>query len=178
LLKKSWVYEDLYTARNIRPYFQYGLYAGLALSGLDAYILRGYAPWTLKMNHADNETLIPITDATPIDYPKPDGKISFDLLTNISRSNTSHEEDQPIHLTLKDDSTPVNYNLKVFGGPESRYCPAGVYEFVQDENGNNSKLQINAANCVHCKTCDIKDPKQNINWITPEGSGGPLYQNM
>jgi len=129
------------------------------------------------MKHPDNESLIPIKDAKPIDYPKPDGKISFDLLTNVSRSNTSHQEDQPIHLTLKNNTIPVEYNLNVFGGPESRYCPAGVYEFVQDDSGK-PKLQINASNCVHCKTCDIKDPKQNIHWVVPEGSGGPLYQNM
>jgi len=175
-LQKSWLWDELYLARNIRPAFRWGLLPALAYSALDTYILRGKAPWTLHHKHADNETLKPAAQSTPIEYPKPDGTISFDLLTNLSRSNTNHYEDQPVHLTLKDPTIPVNVNLKLYAGPESRYCPAGVYEFVADEKGEK-RLQINAANCVHCKTCDIKDPTQNINWVNPEGGGGPLYQN-
>jgi len=148
-----------------------GLFLGLGAAAADTYIFRGKAPWTLKHHRADNESLRPAKDCKPIEYPKPDGKISFPLLDNLARSGTSHGENQPCHLVLKDPSIAENYNLPVFAGPESRYCPAGVYEFV------DSKLVINSQNCVHCKTCDIKDPKQNINWVTPE-DGGPLYAGM
>jgi electron-transferring-flavoprotein dehydrogenase len=133
-------------------------------------------PWTLRHRHADNETLKPKRQAQPMDYPKPDGVISFDRLSSVYLSNTNHEENQPVHLTLKDAEIPVAVNLAEYAGPEQRYCPAGVYEFV--EEGGQPRLQINAQNCVHCKTCDIKDPTQNINWVVPEGGGGPNYPNM
>ncbi len=176
-LKKSWVYEELAAVRNIRPAFAKGLAVGLAYSALETYVLRGRAPWTFK-HHADNESLRPAAASTPIDYPKPDGKISFDRLSSVFLSNANHEENQPAHLTLKDASVPVAYNLARYDAPEQRYCPAGVYEIVRDSNGANPRLQINAQNCVHCKTCDIKDPTQNINWVVPEGGGGPNYPNM
>ncbi len=176
-LKKSWVYEELAAVRNIRPAFAKGLAVGLAYSALETYVLRGRAPWTFK-HHADNESLRPAAASTPIDYPKPDGKISFDRLSSVFLSNANHEENQPAHLTLKDASVPIAYNLARYDSPEQRYCPAGVYEIVRDSNGANPRLQINAQNCVHCKTCDIKDPTQNINWVVPEGGGGPNYPNM
>jgi electron-transferring-flavoprotein dehydrogenase len=153
-----------------------GLLLGSLMVGLDQLLFRGRAPWTLHHGHADNETLLKKTAAQPIQYPKPDGKLTFDRLTDLSFSNTNHGEDQPPHLTLKDASVPVKINLEQYGGPESRYCPAGVYEFVDLET--SPRLQINAQNCVHCKTCDIKDPAQNIIWVAPEGGGGPNYSNM
>jgi electron-transferring-flavoprotein dehydrogenase len=176
-LKKSWVYEELSAVRNIRPAFAKGLAVGLVYSALDTYVLRGKAPWTFR-HHADNESLRPAAASTPIDYPKPDGKVSFDRLSSVFLSNTNHEENQPAHLTLKDAAVPVAYNLLRYDAPEQRYCPAGVYEIVRDSPGANPRLQINAQNCVHCKTCDIKDPTQNINWVVPEGGGGPNYPNM
>jgi len=175
--RSSWLWKELHEVRNFRPSFQKGLWAGLTLGGLDTFVLRGKVPYTLKHKHADNETLKPISQLKKIEYPKPDGKISFDLLTSVSRSNTNHEEDQPCHLRLKDPNVAVETNLKVYGGPEANYCPAGVYEFVDDGKGGK-KLQINQSNCVHCKTCDIKDPTQNINWVPPEGGGGPIYSLM
>ena len=176
-LKKSWVYEELAAVRNIRPAFAKGLAVGIAYSALETYVLRGRAPWTFK-HHPDNESLRPAAASTPIDYPKPDGKISFDRLSSVFLSNTNHEENQPAHLTLKDAAVPVAYNLARYDSPEQRYCPAGVYEIVRDAQGANPRLQINAQNCVHCKTCDIKDPTQNIDWVVPEGGGGPNYPNM
>jgi electron-transferring-flavoprotein dehydrogenase len=170
-LKKSWLWDDLYPQRNIRPYLSYGLLPGLVLSGIDTYIFRGRAPWTLKHHKADHETLKPASQCKPIEYPAPDGKISFNLMDNVARSGTNHSEDQRCHLTLVDSTVPEKVNLPKYAGPESRYCPAGVYEYVDD------KLVINAQNCVHCKTCDIKDPTQNINWVPPE-DGGPLYSGM
>lgn len=175
-LKESWVWDELYRSRNIRPSFQKGLYAGLAYSAIDTYLLRGRAPWTFH-HHEDHRQLRKASDVDRIDYPKPDGKITFDKLTSVSFSGTNHEEDQPVHLTLKDETVPVSLNLKVYDGPEQRFCPAGVYEFVKDDDGAD-RLQINAQNCVHCKTCDIKDATQNIHWVTPEGGGGPNYPNM
>ena len=174
-LKDSWVGKELYGVRNIRPSFHYGMWAGLLLSALDTFLFRGHAPWTMRQ-HADNTTLKLAKDSVKIDYPAPDGVVSFDRLSSVYLSNTNHEEDQPCHLTLKDASVPVKVNLAEYAGPEARYCPAGVYEFVQD--GGTERLQINAQNCVHCKTCDIKDPTQNIVWTTPEGGGGPNYPNM
>jgi electron-transferring-flavoprotein dehydrogenase len=174
-LKKTWLWDELYRVRNVRPAFHAGLWLGIAYSALDTYVLRGRAPWTFK-NHADNETLKPADACPKIEYPKPDGVITFDKLSSVFISNTNHAEDQPIHLTLKDPSVPVAINLARYDGPESRYCPAGVYEFVEDDGAK--RLQINAQNCVHCKTCDIKDPTQNINWVVPEGGGGPNYPNM
>eukprot|EP01096_Ripella_sp_DP13-Kostka_P012484 TRINITY_DN523_c0_g1_i1.p1 TRINITY_DN523_c0_g1~~TRINITY_DN523_c0_g1_i1.p1 ORF type:complete len:632 (-),score=246.12 TRINITY_DN523_c0_g1_i1:73-1842(-) len=176
--KGSWLHKELHEVRNFRPSFQYGMLFGLAFGALDTFLLRGRLPLTLKYNHHDHETLLPKEKATRIQYPKPDGKISFDLLTNLSRSNTYHEEDQPCHLKLKDRSVAVEHNLKIYDGPESRYCPAGVYEFVDDSATGQKKLQINQSNCIHCKTCDIKDPTQNINWVPPEGGGGPIYPAM
>ncbi|CAA7621396.1 electron transfer flavoprotein-ubiquinone oxidoreductase [Magnetospirillum sp. UT-4] len=176
-LKKSWVWDELYTARNIRPSFHKGLWAGIAYSALDTYVLRGRAPWTFR-NHADHACLGKAADFPKIAYPKPDGKVSFDKLSSVFISNTNHEENQPAHLTLKDPSVPIAVNLPLYDAPEQRYCPAGVYEIVRDDDGSNPRLQINAQNCVHCKTCDIKDPTQNINWVVPEGGGGPNYPNM
>jgi electron-transferring-flavoprotein dehydrogenase len=155
-----------------------GLYTGTLMVGIDQVLFRGRAPWTLHHDHADHETLKRKTECTPIDYPKPDGVITFDRLSSVFISNTNHNEDQPAHLTLKDATVPVNVNLELYDAPEQRYCPAGVYEIVRDDNGANPRLQINAQNCVHCKTCDIKDPTQNIVWVTPEGGGGPNYPNM
>lgn len=175
-LKKSWVWSELQQVRNIRPAFRYGFWKGMAYSALDHYILRGKAPWTFT-HHADHQQLLPVEKAKPIDYPKPDNKISFDRLTSVALSNTYHEEDQPVHLQLKDPTVPIAYNLKTFDAPEQRYCPAGVYEIVRPDN-ESPYLQINAQNCVHCKACDIKDPTQNIQWVTPEGGGGPNYSNM
>ncbi len=174
--KTSWLAKELYAARNIRPSFQYGLPVAFGYSGFDTYILRGNAPWTFHFKHADHQTLKPKDQATPIAYPKPDGILTFDRLSSVYLSNTHHSEHQPAHLTLKDASIPVNHNLALYDAPEQRYCPAQVYEIVQGANG--PELQINFSNCVHCKTCDIKDPKQNIVWVPPEGGDGPEYPNM
>jgi electron-transferring-flavoprotein dehydrogenase len=174
MLKASWVWPELQTVRNIRPGFaKFGLYGGLINAGLETYITRGKSPWTLK-NHNDYQQLIPASQAQKIDYPKPDGKLTFDRLSSVFISNTNHEENQPAHLTLLDPSKAISVNWTEFRSPETRYCPAGVYEIVGEEAGA-PQLQINAQNCVHCKTCDIKDPTQNINWVVPEGAGGPNY---
>ena len=175
-IRESWVGDELFAVRNIRPGFhKWGLWGGLLNAGLETYILKGKAPWTLS--HAkDHESLMLAKDAAPIEYPKPDGVVSFDRLSSVFLSNTNHEENQPCHLTLKDKDLPVAHNLALYAAPEQRYCPAGVYEIVDEEKG--PRLQINAQNCVHCKTCDIKDPTQNIVWTTPEGGGGPTYPNM
>ncbi len=175
--EKSWVYTDLKKVRNAKPAFGWGLYAGVFMTGLQGW-LGGFLPFTLKHKYADNESLKLAAECEPIDYPKPDGQISFDKLSSVYISNTNHEEDQPVHLTLKDDSVPIKTNLELYDAPEVRYCPAGVYEIVQNDDGSDPRLQINAQNCVHCKTCDIKDPTQNINWVVPEGGGGPNYPNM
>ena len=153
-----------------------GLYTGALMVGIDQIVFGGKAPWTLHHDHADNETLRRKTEASEIKYPKPDGVISFDKLSSVFLSNTNHEEDQPVHLKLTDPTIPIRVNLPEYDEPAQRYCPAGVYEVVQETNG--PRFQINAQNCVHCKTCDIKDPAQNINWVTPEGGGGPNYPNM
>jgi len=174
-LEQTWLWDELYRVRNIKPAFHWGLPAAIAYSAVDTVLLRGKAPWTLR-HRADHESLKPAAECKPIDYPKPDGKLTFDKLSSVFLSNTNHEEEQPCHLTLRDDSVPVKVNFERYAGPEQRYCPAGVYEFV--EEGGETRLQINAQNCVHCKTCDIKDPTQNINWVTPEGGGGPNYPNM
>lgn len=177
-INNSEISKELYNIRNIRPSFKYGLYAGLAYSALDNYLFMGKAPWTFKHHH-DHDCLVEITNpsAHKIDYPKPDNKITFDRLSSVFLSNTHHNEDQPSHLTLVNDNIPVDINLNKYGGPEQYYCPAGVYEYLSHENGRHY-LQINAQNCIHCKTCDIKDPKQNINWVPPEGGGGPNYSEM
>jgi electron-transferring-flavoprotein dehydrogenase len=174
--RSSWLYDELHRARNFKPWMSKGLYLGSLMVGIDQVLFRGRAPWTLRHGHADNETLKRKDQAKPIQYPKPDGVLTFDRLTDLSFSNTNHSEDQPAHLTLKDPSIPVRIDLEQYAGPESRYCPAGVYEFVDLET--KPRLQINAQNCVHCKTCDIKDPTQNIVWVAPEGGGGPNYSNM
>jgi len=176
-LRHSWVWEELHGERNIRPAFRWGLVAAVAYSALDTYVLRGKAPWTLH-HHPDHTQLKEAAECTPIAYPKPDGKITFDRLSSVFISNTNHVEDQLPHLQLKDPSVAINVNLELYDAPEQRYCPAAVYEIVRDAAGQNPRLQINAQNCVHCKTCDIKDPTQNINWVVPEGGGGPNYPNM
>lgn len=175
--ERSWLHEELHKARNFKPWMSKGLYAGTLMVGIDQMIFRGKAPWTLHHAHADHACLKPAAECEPIAYPKPDGKLTFDRLSSVFISNTNHAEEQPPHLTLKDPAVPVTINLAKYAGPEARYCPAGVYEFVKSENGED-RLQINAQNCVHCKTCDIKDPTQNIVWVTPEGGGGPNYPNM
>jgi len=175
--EQSWLHEELHVARNFKPWMSKGLYLGSLMVGIDQIVFRGKAPWTLHHNHADHECLRPASDFKPIAYPKPDGKLTFDRLSSVFISNTNHAEDQPVHLTLKNPNVPVEVNLAKFAGPEQRYCPAGVYEFVKTDDGRD-RLQINAQNCVHCKTCDIKDPTQNIVWVTPEGGGGPNYPNM
>ncbi|WP_292042421.1 electron transfer flavoprotein-ubiquinone oxidoreductase [Massilia sp. UBA6681] len=175
--EKSWLHEELHVARNFKPWMSKGLYIGTIMTGIDQMVFRGKAPWTLHHQHADHECLKPASQFKPIAYPKPDGKLTFDRLSSVFISNTNHAEDQPIHLTLKNAAIPVDVNLAKYAGPEQRYCPAGVYEFVKNDDGQD-RLQINAQNCVHCKTCDIKDPTQNIVWVTPEGGGGPNYPNM
>ncbi len=174
--RRSWLFDELHRARNFKPWMSKGLVLGTLMVGVDQIVFGGRAPWTLHHRHADHETLKTKTEAAPIVYPKPDGKLTFDRLSSVFISNTNHNEDQPIHLTLKDPAVPVRINLELYDGPEQRYCPAGVYEYVGD--GDGRRLQINAQNCVHCKTCDIKDPTQNIVWIAPEGGGGPNYPNM
>ena len=173
----SWLKTELYRARNFKQWMSKGLYLGTFMVGLEQKVMGGNVPWTLHHQHADNETLKPASQCKPIVYPKPDGKLTFDRLASVFISNTNHEENQPPHLTLKDASVPVDVNLRTYAGPEGRYCPAQVYEFVKNDDGSE-RLQINAQNCVHCKTCDIKDPTQNIVWVPPEGGGGPNYPNM
>ncbi|MEO8384480.1 MAG: electron transfer flavoprotein-ubiquinone oxidoreductase [Betaproteobacteria bacterium] len=173
----SWLHDELHKARNFKPWMSMGLYTGTLMVGIDQVVFGGKAPWTLHHQHPDHVTLKLKSEVTPISYPKADGVLTFDRLSSVFISNTNHEEDQPSHLTLLDADVPVNTNLALYDGPESRYCPAGVYEFVDIADGAK-KLQINAQNCVHCKTCDIKDPTQNIKWVVPEGGGGPNYPNM
>ncbi|KAL7301612.1 hypothetical protein TKK_0005622 [Trichogramma kaykai] len=177
-IKDSWIYKDLKAVRNIRPSFHtsLGLYGGIIYSGF-SMLVKGKEPWTLSHGGPDHAKLKPASESKPIDYPKPDNVISFDLLSSVALTGTNHEADQPPHLTLLDDSVPVNTNLAVYDGPEQRFCPAGVYEYVPTENDSGRQLQINAQNCIHCKTCDIKDPTQNINWVVPE-NGGPAYNGM
>ena len=174
---RSWLRSELHTARNFKPWMGKGLVPGMIMVGIDQLIFRGRAPWTLHHKHADHECMKPAEDCTPIAYPKPDGKLTFDRLSSVFISNTNHAEDQPSHLTLRDWKNPISLNLTKYAGPETRYCPAGVYDFVKLSDGND-QLQINAQNCIHCKTCDIKDPSQNIVWVPPEGGGGPNYPAM
>ena len=175
--EKSWLFDELHVARNVKPWLSKGLYVGTVMTAIDQLVLRGKAPWTLHRDYGDHECLKPAANYAPIVYPKPDGKLTFDRLSSVFISNTNHAEDQPVHLTLKDNTIPVSVNLTKFAGPEARYCPAGVYEYVKTDD-HQDRLQINAQNCVHCKTCDIKDPTQNIVWVSPEGGGGPNYPNM
>lgn len=175
--RRSWLYDELYQARNFKPIMNKGLWTGSALFAFDQLVLRGKAPWTMHNRKADHAKLLPAADCAKIVYPKPDGVLTFDRLSSVFLSNTNHEEDQPCHLHLKDPLLPVEYNLAEFDAPEQRYCPAGVYEILTDEAGK-PRLQINAQNCLHCKTCDIKDPQQNIDWVVPQGGEGPTYPNM
>ena len=174
----SWLFEELHKARNFKPWMSKGLHLGSLMFGIDQQVFRGHAPWTLHHKGADHTQLKHAADCRPIAYPKPDGVITFDRLSSVYLANTNHEEDQPCHLRLKDAATPIRVNLAHFDAPEQRYCPAGVYEIVSDEKGENPHLQINAQNCIHCKTCDIKDPTQNIVWVVPQGGEGPNYPNM
>ncbi len=179
--ESSHVYRDLKRVRNVKPFWsRFGTFLGVGFGAIDMWInqIFGTSPFTLKHGKADYATLKPARDCKPIAYPKPDGIVSFDKLSSVFLSSTNHEEDQPIHLTLKDASIPIARNLPEYDEPAQRYCPAGVYEVVRDNSGGNPRFVINAQNCVHCKTCDIKDPAQNINWVTPEGGGGPTYPNM
>jgi electron-transferring-flavoprotein dehydrogenase len=175
--ENSWLYKELNKSRNFKAWFKYGLRVGTLMNGVEQFALKGNFPWTIRRDKADHTYLKPAAECQPIVYPKPDGKLTFDRLSSVFISNAVHEENQPAHLTLKDAQVPVSINLNKFAGPEARYCPAGVYEFVKNAD-NTDRLQINAANCVHCKTCDIKDPTQNIVWVTPEGGGGPNYGAM
>jgi electron-transferring-flavoprotein dehydrogenase len=175
--ERSWLKAELHKDRNFKNWFKHGLTVATVMNGFEQFVLRGHIPWTLRRTKADHEYLKPAAECQPIVYPKPDGKLTFDRLSSVFISNTNHAEDQPAHLTLRDESVPVGINLAKYAGPEARYCPAGVYEFMKNEDGSD-RLQINAQNCVHCKTCDIKDPTQNIIWVTPEGGGGPNYTEM
>ena len=175
----SWAYKELHAARNVKPFItKFGLLIGTILTGIDQIIFRGKLPFTLNHAHADHETLMPANKCKKIEYPKPDGKITFDRASSVFLTGTYHAENQPVHLVLEDQNLPIDYTLEKFDEPAQRYCPAGVYEVHKDDDGSNPKFVINSQNCIHCKTCDIKEPSQNINWITPEGSGGPKYSNM
>ncbi len=181
-VRASWTWKDLWKVRNVKPALKYGMWLGTMVGGAHMWLndlgLGFLAPWTSKHGKADHESLKPASQCKPIAYPKPDGKVSFDKLSSVFLSSTNHEEDQPIHLRLKDPSIPIGKNLPMYDEPAQRYCPAGVYEVLREADGSNPRFQINAQNCVHCKTCDIKDPAQNINWTVPEGGGGPNYPNM
>lgn len=174
-LHQSWLAKELHSVRNIRPGFKWGLLTGLINAAFETYITRGHSPWTLT-NHADHTCLLQAAKAKKINYPKPDGLLSFDKMSSVFLSNTYHEENQPCHLKLKQPSLAIDVNYKLYASPEVRYCPAGVYEILEEAKG--PRLQINASNCIHCKTCDIKDPRQNIQWLAPEGGGGPNYTEM
>ena len=176
-IQSSWIWKELHRVRNIRPSFRWGLWPALIYSAIETYIFRGKAPWTLH-HKSDHTKLKKSTEFTKINYPKPDGEVTFDRLSSIYLSNTNHEDNQPVHLQLRDPEVPITVNLVKYDAPEQRFCPAGVYEIVRDPDGTEPRLQINAQNCVHCKTCDIKDPTQNIDWVPPEGGGGPNYPNM
>jgi electron-transferring-flavoprotein dehydrogenase len=191
-LKASWLWRELYKVRNIRPAFRFGLWLGLAYAAIDTYVLCGRAPWTFG-HRPDHLHWNRASKPRVIDYPKPDGVLTFDRLSSVYLANIAHDENQPCHLQLKNPDAPVAVNLVLYDGPEARYCPAGVYEFVAaPDNGLDNgldgglgagpegrpRLHINAANCIHCKTCDIIDPTQNILWTPPEGASGPNYSNM
>jgi len=176
--KNSWVYKELYAARNVKPSFSWGLILGILFTGIDQIFFRGKMPFTLRHKHADHESLISAKKVKKINYPKTDGKISFDKTSSVYLSGTNHREDQPVHLQLKDANLPIKYTLNEFDEPAQRYCPVGVYEIQRDKENSNPMFVINAQNCIHCKTCDIKEPSQNITWVVPEGGGGPKYGNM
>ena len=175
--KESWLHEELNKARNFKQWFKKGLYVGALMTGIEQWLFKGKMPWTIHRKQADHESLKPASECTKIEYPKPDGQLTFDRLSSVFLSSTHHDDNQPIHLTLKDASVPVSVNLNKYAGPEQRYCPAGVYEFTKGDDGQD-QLKINAENCVHCKTCDIKDPTQNIVWVAPQGGEGPVYSGM
>jgi len=175
--RESWLYEELHRTRNFKPWMSKGLWLGSIMFGIDQQLFRGKAPWTLGLS-ADHTKLKKAADSTPIAYPKPDGEITFDRLSSVFLSNTNHEENEPCHLQLRDPAVAIQTNLALYDAPEQRYCPAGVYEILKEADGSKPRLQINAQNCVHCKTCDIKDPTQNINWVAPQGGEGPVYLNM
>jgi electron-transferring-flavoprotein dehydrogenase len=177
-IKQSWLWKELWKVRNIRPSFRWGFWPALIYSAIDTYLFAGRAPWTMHHKHGDHESLMKASECAKIEYPKPDGEVSFDRNSSVFLSGTTHDENEPSHLTLRDDSVPVSINLADYDGPEQRFCPAGVYEFIEDEDSGEQMLQINSQNCVHCKTCDIKDPTQNINWVVPQGASGPNYPNM
>ncbi|MBD42141.1 MAG: electron transfer flavoprotein-ubiquinone oxidoreductase [Pelagibacteraceae bacterium] len=176
--KNSWVYKELYKARNVKPSFRWGLFMAIIFTGIDQIIFRGRLPFTLKHNHSDHETLKSANSMKQIQYPKPDGLITFDKTSSVYLTGTNHADDQPVHLKLRDENLPVQYTLEKYDEPAQRYCPVGVYEIQIDDDDKNPKFVINSQNCIHCKTCDIKEPSQNINWVTPEGGGGPNYSNM
>ena len=180
--RTSWVYQDLHKVRNVKPGLKWGLWAGMLHGGVHMWLnelgLGALVPWTLRHEKPDHESLKPAAEMPKLEYPKYDGMVTFDKLSSVFLSNTNHQENQPVHLQLRDPTIPVNVNLRLYDGPEQRYCPAAVYEFVDADDGSGRRLQINAQNCVHCKTCDIKDPRQNIHWVTPEGGGGPNYPSM
>ena len=177
--KESWVYKELHSARNVKPFLtNYGRIIGTLLTGLDQILFRGKLPFTLRHKHSDHETLVSAKNSKKIDYPKPDGVLTFDRPSSVYLTGTFHTENQPVHLHLKDPDLPVSYTLEEFDEPAQRYCPAGVYEIQREQDESNPKFVINSQNCIHCKTCDIKEPSQNINWVTPEGGGGPKYSNM
>jgi len=178
IFKKSWVFKELYAARNVKPSFSWGLFFAIFFTGVDQILFRGKLPFTLRHKHADHETLKPANQMPKINYPRPDGKITFDKTSSVFLTGTNHAENQPVHLKLKDSDLPINYTLEKFDEPAQRYCPVGVYEIQKDQQNLNPKFVINYQNCIHCKTCDIKEPSQNITWVTPEGSGGPRYGNM
>ena len=175
--ENSWLHAELNKSRNFKQWFKKGRTIGTLMTGIEQWLFKGKMPWTIHHSKPDHACLQPASECARIDYPKPDGKLTFDRLSSVFISNTNHEENQPVHLTLKDPSVPVALNLAQYGGPEARYCPAGVYEFVKTDTGED-RLQINAQNCVHCKTCDIKDPTQNIVWVAPQGGEGPVYNGM
>tara|TARA_Y100001970_G_scaffold191764_1_gene233102 strand:+ start:558 stop:2168 length:1611 start_codon:yes stop_codon:yes gene_type:complete len=176
--KKSWLYKELFLARNVKPSFKWGLIPAIIFSGIDQIIFRGRLPFTLNHESSDHETLIPANKAKKIEYPKYDNNLTFDKTSSVFLTGTIHDDNQPVHLKLKDKNLPIDYTLDKYDEPAQRYCPAGVYEVQRDENHLNPKFVINAQNCIHCKTCDIKEPSQNINWVSPEGGGGPNYANM
>lgn len=179
-MEASWVWDELRAVRNVKPSFEspLGVFGLMAYAGAVHYLLNGREPFTWKHGGKDADSLKLAAECTPIDYPKPDGKLTFDVLSSVALTNTNHDHNEPPHLTLRDDSIPVSRNLALFDGPEQRFCPAGVYEYVEGEGAAGRRLQINAQNCIHCKTCDIKCPSQNIDWVVPEGGGGPAYQGM
>ena len=175
--ERSWLHAELNKSRNFKQWFKKGRAIGTLMTGVEQWLLKGNIPWTIHHHKPDHACLQPASEYPRIPYPKPDGKLTFDRLSSVFISNTHHDENEPVHLTLKDDTVPVSINLAKFAGPEARFCPAGVYEYVKTESGED-RLQINAQNCIHCKTCDIKDPTQNIVWVTPQGGEGPVYNGM